>query len=166
MQSHSTMPYLNICLNWLLMKHSPWKCCCSVAKSSLTLCDPMDCCTPGFPVHHRLLELTQSHVHRVGDAIQPSHPPTFNLSQHQGLLFVTSLHQVGVSALAPVFPVNIQDWLSLGWTGWISKGDWLQSKRLSIAISNTTVQRHQCWCSAFFIIQLSSPHMTTRKTIT
>ena len=46
----------------------------SVAQLCLTLCDPMDCSTPGFPVHHQLLELTQTHVHRVGDAIQPSHP--------------------------------------------------------------------------------------------
>ena len=66
-----------------------------------TLCNPMDCSTPGFPVHHQLLELTQTHVHRVSDAIQPSHPvsspspPTFNLSQHQGLSQeVSSSHQV------------------------------------------------------------------------
>ena len=63
----------------------------SVTQSCLTLCDPMDCSTPGFPVHHQLLELAQTHVHRVGDAIQPSHPlsspcpPAFNLSQHLGL---------------------------------------------------------------------------------
>ena len=63
----------------------------SVAQSCLTLCNPMDCSTPGFPVHHQLPELTQTHVHRFGDAIQPSHPlsspslPTFNLSQEQGL---------------------------------------------------------------------------------
>ena len=63
----------------------------SVAQSCPTLCNPMDCSTPGFPVHHQLLELTQTHVHRVGDAIQPSHPlsspspPAFSLSQHQGL---------------------------------------------------------------------------------
>ena len=56
-----------------------------------TLCDPMDCSMPGFPLHHQLLELAQTHVHRIGDAIQPSHPlsppspPTSNLSQHQGL---------------------------------------------------------------------------------
>ena len=61
-----------------------------VAQSCPTLCDPMDCSMPG-PVHHQLLELPQTHVHRVSDAIQPSHPvsspspPTFNLSQHQGL---------------------------------------------------------------------------------
>ena len=63
----------------------------SVSQSCLTLCDPMDCSTPGFPVHDQLLELTQIHVHLVGDAIQPFHPlsspspPAFNLSQHEGL---------------------------------------------------------------------------------
>ena len=63
----------------------------SVAQLCLTLCDPMDCSTPGFPVDHQLPELIQTHVHQVGDAIQPSHPlsspspPVFNLSQHQGL---------------------------------------------------------------------------------
>ena len=72
-----------------------WKniqfCCCSVAQLCLTLCDSMDCSMPGFPVLHHLLELTQTHVHLVGDAIQPScplsspSPPAFNLSQHQGL---------------------------------------------------------------------------------
>ena len=61
----------------------------SVIQSCPTLCDPMDCSTPGFPVHHRLPKRTQTHVHQVGDAIQSSHPllspspPTFNLSQHQ-----------------------------------------------------------------------------------
>ena len=56
-----------------------------------TLCDPMDCSIAGFPVHHQLQELAQTHVHRIGDTIQPSHPllspfpPAFNLSQHQGL---------------------------------------------------------------------------------
>ena len=63
----------------------------SVTQLCLTMCDPMDCSTPGLPVHHQLLEFTQTHVHWVGDAIQPSHPlsslsaPAFNLSQHQGL---------------------------------------------------------------------------------
>ena len=63
----------------------------SVAQSCPTLCDPMDCSTPGFPVHHQLPELTHTHIHRVSDAILPSHPlsspspPAFNLSQHQGL---------------------------------------------------------------------------------
>ena len=73
----------------------------SVAQSCPTLCDPMDCSTLGFPAHHQLPEFTQSHVHRVSDAIQPSHPlsfpspPTFSLSQHQGLFqWVSSSHQV------------------------------------------------------------------------
>ena len=66
-------------------------CCCSVMQSCLTVCNPMDCSTPGFPVLHYLSELAQIHVHLVGDAIQPSHPPSppsapaLSLSQHQGL---------------------------------------------------------------------------------
>ena len=76
-------------------------CYCTVAHLCPTLCDPMDCSTSGFPVHHHLLEFAQTHVHWVGGAIQPSHPlsshspPAFNLSQHQGLFqWVGSLHQV------------------------------------------------------------------------
>ena len=107
--------------------------------------------------HHQLLELTQTHVHRVGDAIQPSHPllspppPARNPSQHQGLFqWVNSSHEVAkvlVSASTSVLPMNTQDWSPLGWTGWIS----LQSKGLSRVFSNTTVQKHQ-----FFHAQLSS----------
>ena len=73
----------------------------SVAQSCLTLCDPMNCSMAGLPVHHQLLEFTQTHVHRVGDAIQPSHPlpspspPAPNPFQHQGLFqWVNSLHEV------------------------------------------------------------------------
>ena len=73
----------------------------SVSQSCPTLCDPMDCSTPCLPVHHQLPEFTHTHVHWVGDAIQPSpplsspSPPTFNLSQHQGLFqWVSSTHQV------------------------------------------------------------------------
>ena len=98
----------------------------SVAQSCLTLWDPMDCSTPGLPVHHPLPEFTQTHVHRVSDAIQPSDPlsspslPAFSLSQHQGLFqWVSSSHQeaksIEVSALASVLPMNtpglLQDWL-------------------------------------------------------
>ena len=93
-------------------------CCCSIIKSCPTLCDPMDCGTPGFPVLHHLPELAQTHVYRVSDAIQPSHllspasPPTFNLSQHQGLFQrVSSSHQV-----AKVLELQLQhrsfQWLS------------------------------------------------------
>ena len=124
--------------------------------SHVQLCHPMDCSTPGFPVHHQLPELAQTHVHQVGDVIQPSHPlsspspPTFNLSQHQGLFqWVISSHQVA-KVLEFQFQyqswMNIQDWFPLGWTGWIS----LQSKGFSRVFSNTTVQKHQ-----FFRVQLS-----------
>ena len=130
----------------------------SVIQSCLTLCDPMNHSTPGLPVHHQLPESTQTHVHRVGDAIQPPHPllspspPVPNLSQHQGLfpmnqLFTWGGQIIGVSASASVFPMNTQDWSPLGWTGWIS----LKSKGLSRVFSNTTVQKHQ-----FFGAQLSS----------
>ena len=129
----------------------------SVAQSCQTLCDPMNRSTPGLPVHHQLPDFTQTHIHQVGDAIQPSHPlsspspPAPNPSQHQGLFqWVNSSHEVAkvlVSASASVLPMNTQDWSPLGWTGWIS----LQSKGLSGVFSNTAVQKHQ-----FFGAQLSS----------
>ena len=78
-----------------------WSGFSSVAQSCPTLCDPMGCSTPGLPVHHQLLEFTQTHVHWIGDAIQPSHPllspspPALNVSQHQGLFnWVSCSHQV------------------------------------------------------------------------
>ena len=127
----------------------------SVTQSCPTFYNPMDCSTPGLPVHHQLPESTQTHVHWVGDAIQPSHPlsspsPTFNLSQNQSLqmswFFTSGGQSIGVSASASVLPMNIQDWFPLGWTGWIS----LLLKGLSRVSSNTTVQKHQ-----FFGAQLS-----------
>ena len=112
--------------------------CYSIAQMCPTLFDPMDCSMPGLPVHHQLLELAQTHVQWVSDAIQPSHPlsspspPVFPMSQ-----FVTSSGQsIGASTSASVLPMNIQDWFPLGWTVWIS----LQSNGLSRAFSNTTVQ--------------------------
>ena len=121
----------------------------SVAQSCLTLCNPMDHSTPGFPVHHQLLEFTQTHVHRVGDAIQSSHPlsspspPALNLSQHQGLFkWVSSSHQVAkvleFQLQHQSFQLNTQDWSPLGWAGWTS----LLSKGLSRVFSNTTVQNN------------------------
>ena len=105
--------------------------------------------TPRFPVLHQLLELTQTHVHRVSDAIQPSHPllapfSAFSLSQLQGLFqWVGSLHQVAklleASASASVLPMSTQDWSPLGLTGWIS----LLSKGPSRVFSKTTVWKHQ-----------------------
>ena len=130
----------------------------SVTQLCLTLCDPMNRSTSDLPVHHQLLESTQTHVHWVGDAIQPSHPlsspfpPALNLSQHQGLFkWVSSSHQV---AEVLEFQLQHQSFQRtprtkspLGWTAWIS----LKAKGLSRVFSNTTVQKHQ-----FFGAQLSS----------
>ena len=104
--------------------------CCWSVKSCPTLCDPMNDSTPGFPVLHYLPELTQTHFHWVGDAIQPSHPVihfsscpqsspasgSFAMSQ----LFASSGQNTGASALASVLPMNIQGWFPLGLTGLIS----------------------------------------------
>ena len=125
----------------------------SVTQSCLILFNTMDCSTPGLPVHHQIPEFTQTHAHWVGDAFQTYHPlsspssPAFNLSQHQGLynesVFCISVQSIGVSALASVLPMNIQDWFPLGWTGWIS----LHSKGLSRVFPNTTLQKHQFSCA-------------------
>ena len=109
------------------------------------------------PCPSQLLKPTQTHVHRVSDAIQPSHPlsspspSAFNLSQHQGLFkWVSSSHQMPkvleFQLQASVLSMNIQDLFALGWTGWIS----LQFKGLSKVFSNITVQKYQ-----FFSAQLS-----------
>ena len=108
----------------------------SVQFSCLVMsnCDPMDCSMPGLPVHHQLTEFTQIHLHRVGDAIQLSHP-VISFSSHpqsfpasgsfqMSQLFTSGGQSIGVSASTSVLPMNIQDWFPLGWTGWIS----LQSK--------------------------------------
>ena len=102
----------------------------------------MDCNTPGFPVLHCLLEFTQTHVHWVGDAIQPHcplpspSPSAFSLSQYQSFLmsrlFASGGQNITTSSSASVLPMNVQGWFSLELTGLIS----LQSK----GISNTTVQ--------------------------
>ena len=114
---------------------------------------------PQFSSVQVLLELAQTHVHWAGDAIQPSHPlsspsPAFNLQSFpasgafpMSQLFASGGKSIGDSASASVFPMNIQVWFPLGWTGWIS----LQSRGLSRVFSNTTVQKHQ-----FFGAQLSS----------
>ena len=129
----------------------------STAQSCPTLCDPMDCSTPGFPVHHQLPEPTQTHVHWFGDAIQSTHPLSsfspclqsfpasgfFPMSQ----LFASGGQSIGVSASPLVLPMNTQDWFPFGWTVWIS----LQSKRLSRIFSNTTVQKHQFFGAQLYL---------------
>ena len=129
----------------------------SVAQLCLTLCDPMNCSTPGLPVHHQLPEFTQTHVHWIGDAIQLSHPlfspspPAPNPSQHQSLLhWVNSSHEVA-KYWSFSFSIN----LSKQHTGLISfrmdRLDLLAVQGFSRVFSNTTVQKHQ-----FFGTQPSS----------
>ena len=142
----------------------------SATQSSLMLCDPMDYSTPGLPVQHQRLEFTQTHVHWVHDAIQlsysvlpfSSHPQSFPASGsfQMSQFFSSGGQHIGVSASASVFPINIQDWFPLGWTGWIS----LQSKGLKSLLQHHTSKSSILWHSAFFIVQLSHPYMTTGKT--
>ena len=129
----------------------------SVTQSCQTLCNSMDCSTPGLSVHHQLPEFTQTHVHWVGDAIQPSHPVvpfssclqsfpasgSFLMSQ----FFTLGGHSIGVSASASVLPMNTQNWFPLGWTGWIS----LEFKGPSRVFSNTIAQKHQFFCTQLSI---------------
>ena len=131
----------------------------------------MDHSTPGLPVHHQLPEFTQTHAHWVGDAIQPTQPllspspPAFNFSQHQSLFqWISSSDQV-----AKILEFQLQH-QSLQWSGLTSfRTDWLDIP----AVQGTLKSIHQqhsskasiLWCSAFFIVQLSHPYMTTGKTI-
>ena len=118
----------------------------------------MECSTPGFPVHHQLPELAQTH-HMSIKSVMPSNHLILSCPLHLLLSIFPSIRDssnesvlcirwpnIGVSATTSVLPMNIQDWSPLGWTGWIS----LQSKGLSRVFSNTTVQKHQ-----FFGTQLS-----------
>ena len=130
----------------------------------------MDCSTPGLPVHHQLPEPAQTHVHHVGHAIQPSYPlsslspPAFNLYQHQGLFqWVSSLHQV-----AKVLEFQHQSnkylgliFIRMDWLDLLAVQGTLQSLLQHHSSKASILQR-----SAFFMIQLSHPYMTTGKTIT
>ena len=131
----------------------------------------MDCSIPGLPDHHQLPEFTQTHVHWVGDAIQPSHllsspsSPTFNLSQNQGLFkWVSSLHQVTkVLIFLNISPSNEYSGLTsfrMDWLDLLATQETHKSL-LQYHSSKAPILRH----SAFLMVQLSHPHMTTGKTI-
>jgi len=142
-----------------------------ISVTQPALCNPMNCSTPAFPIHHELPELTQTHVHWVGDAIQPSHPlsspsPAFNLSQHQGLFeWVSSSHQV---AKVLEFQPSISS--SNEYSGLISfRIEWFDLLAVQGTVKSL-LQHHSSkesilQCSAFFMVQLSHPYMTTGKTI-
>ena len=140
----------------------------SVAKSCPTLCDPMDCSTPGLPIHHQLPEFIQTHAHWVGDVIQPSHPlfppspPTFSLFQHHDLFkWVSSSHQ-----MTKVLEFQLQHQSFQ----WIFRTDFLKIYWMALlAVQGTLkslLQHHSSkasilQCSAFFIDQLLHAYMTT-----
>ena len=138
----------------------------SVAQSCLTLCDPMNCSTPGLPVHHQLPEFTQTHVHQVGDVIQPSHlccpllllliPPSIRVLSNESTLHIRwPKYWSFSSASVPGLISFRMDWLDL------------------LAVQGTLkslLQHHSpkasiLRCSAFFTVQLSHPYMTTGRTI-
>ena len=137
---------------------------CSFAKSCPTPCDPMDCSMPGFPVHHQLPKLAQTHVHQVSDAVQPSHPlsspssPAFSLSQHQDLIWVSCSHQV-----AKYWSFSFSISPSKEYAGLISfRTDWFHLLAVQGTLKNL-LQHHSSkasvlWCSAFL---KSSSHIHT-----
>ena len=149
----------------LIIENKMFECGCYVTKLCLTLCDPMNCSMPGLPVHNQLPEFTQTHVHWAGNAIQPSRLlsspslPAFNLSQHQGLFkWVSSTHQV-----AKVLKFQLQH-QSLQWilrTDFL-RMDWLDSQgTLKSLLQNHSSKASILQCSAFFIVLLSHPYITT-----
>ena len=138
---------------------------CSVVSDSLL---PHKLQHATLPVHHQLQELTQTHVHWVGDAIQPSHPlsspspPAFNLSQHQGLFkWVSSSYPV-----AKVLELRLQYQAFSEYSGLISfRMDWLDLLAVQGTLKSL-LQHHSSeasilWCSAFFMVQLSYPYIHT-----
>ena len=144
----------------------------SVSQSCLTLWDPMDCSTPGFPVHLHLWELTQTPVHRVGDAIQPSHPLTspsssaFDLSQHQVFSYESVLNIRWPKYWSFSFSISP----SSEYSGLISfRMDWLDLRAAQGTLksllqhhsSKARILRH----SPLFTVQLSHPYVTTGKTV-
>ena len=143
----------------------------SIAQSCLTLCDPMNRSTPGLLVHHQLLEFTQTHVHWVGDAIQPSHP----LSSPSCLQsFPTSgsfpMSQLFASGGPKYWSFSFNISPSSEHSGLISfRMDWLDllavQRTLKSLLQHHSSKASILWRSAFFIVQLSHPYMTTGKTI-
>ena len=144
----------------------------SVAQSCLTLCNLMDCSTPGFPVHHQLPEFTQTHVHQVCDAIQPSHPlssPSFLPLMFLSIRVFSNESVLRIRWLKYwSFSFNISPFSE--YSGLISfMMDWFDLFAVQGTLKSL-LQHHSSkasilWCSAFFTVQLSHPYMTTGKTI-
>ena len=144
----------------------------SVTQLCSTLCDPMDCSTPGLPVHHQLSEFTQTHVHRVGDAIQPSHPLLSSLLPPS--IFPSIRVFSNESALPSRWPKYWSFSFSISPSNEYSGPISFRMDRLDLLAVHGTLesllQHHSSKASilqrsAFFIVQLSHPYMTTGKTI-
>ena len=142
----------------------------SVAQSRLTLCDPMDCSTPGLPVHHQLPEFTQTHVHWVGDAIQPSHPlrplflppslfPSIRVFSSELVLCIRRPNYWSFSF--SISPANEYSELISFRIDWL---DLLQCKGLSRVFSNTTVQKHPFFGTQPFLWSNSHPYYISLPT--
>ena len=144
--------------------------CCSITKLCPTLCDPMDCSMPGLFVHHQLLELTQTYVHQVGDAIQPSHPLS-SPSLAFNLIRVFSKESVLCIRWPKYWSFSFSISPSNEYSGLISfRIDWFDLLAVQGTLKSL-LQHHSSkvpilWCPAFFMVQLSHPQMTTGKTIT
>ena len=150
--------------NWKSVQFS------AVTQLCPTLCDPMSCSTPGLPVHHQLPEFTQTHVHQVGDAIQPSHPlsspsppapnpPSIRVFSNESTLRMRwpKYWSFGLS----ISPSNEHPGLVC------FRMDWLDLLAVQGTLKSL-LQHHSSkasilWCSAFFIVQLSHPYMTTEN---
>ena len=133
----------------------------------------MDCRMPGLPVYHQLLEFTQTHFHLVGDAIQPSHPlsspstPAFSPSQHQGLFqWVSSSHQVAKVYWSLSFSISLSNEYSGLISFRIDCFDVLAVQgTLKSLLQQNSSKTSILWCSAFCMVQISYPYMTTEKTM-
>ena len=142
----------------------------SVTQSCPTLCDPMDCSTPGFPDHHQLLEPTQTHVHHTDDAIQPSHPLLSLLLQHSIFPSISVFSSELVLFIRCPKDRSFSSIPSNEYSGLISfRMDWMYLLAVQRTLKSL-LQHHSSNAfifqrSAFFIVQLSHPHMTTGKSI-
>ena len=144
-------------------------CVSLVTQSHPTLCNPMDCRTPGFPVLSQLPELAQAHVHWDGDTIQSSHPvvpvspclQTFPASGYFLMSQFFAFNGQSIGDSVSVFSVNIQDWFPLEWLIWSPCCPRDSQESSSIQKSKTSIFK----CSAVFMVQLLHAYMTTRKTI-
>ena len=145
---------------------------CSVTKTRLTLCSPVDCSAPGFPVLHCLLEFAQTHVHWVSNVIQPSHPllspspPALILSRQQGLPNESVPHIRWPKYWSFSFSKNPSN----EYSGLISfRISWFEllavQRTLKILLPHYSSKESVLWCSAFFMVQLLCPYVTTGKII-